>query len=87
MRELMGYPPFSFMVRILVSDYEADGLLAELGRVAKQLQLGYPALEFLGPSGKLRIMSAASTPTVVTLGKSKPLATICVPIKTCVSFF
>ena len=32
------------------SDYEADGLLAELGRVAEQLQLGYPALEFLGPS-------------------------------------
>ena len=50
MRELMGYPPFSSMVRILVSDYEADGLLAELGRVAEQLQLGYPALEFLGPS-------------------------------------
>ncbi len=50
MRELMGYPPFSFMVRILVSDYEADGLLAELGRVAEQLQLRYPALEFLGPS-------------------------------------
>ncbi len=50
MRQLMEYPPFSYMVRILVSDFSADGLLELLITAAEAIAKQYPQLELLGPA-------------------------------------
>lgn len=50
MRELMGYPPFSSLVRILVSDLEAHGLLEALRDMSSELARRYPTMEQLGPA-------------------------------------
>lgn len=50
MRRLMEYPPFSHMVRILLSDYTEDGLLDALRYMSDQIAAQYPEVEFLGPA-------------------------------------
>ncbi|MGM9526216.1 MAG: primosomal protein N' [Peptococcaceae bacterium] len=50
MRELMVYPPFCFMVRMLVSDFRPEGLLEQLEEAARQITRQYPQLELLGPA-------------------------------------
>jgi primosomal protein N' (replication factor Y) len=50
MRELMVYPPFCYMVRILVSDFSPDGLLDGMQRMADGIAERYPDIEMLGPS-------------------------------------
>ena len=50
MRELMEYPPFSYMVRILVSDYTAEGLEMQMAQMAETIAARYPQIEFLGPA-------------------------------------
>ena len=50
MRELMVYPPFCYMIRILVSDFQPDGLLEQMQEMADKIAEQYPTLELLGPS-------------------------------------
>lgn len=50
MRELMVYPPFCYMIRILVSDFQPDGLLEMMQQMADRIAEKYPAIELLGPS-------------------------------------
>ena len=50
MRSLMEYPPFTFMVRILVSDYTDDGLLDQLVQMSDAIAKAFPEIEFLGPA-------------------------------------
>ena len=50
MRQLMEYPPFSHMVRILLSDYSAENLLVYLQQMSRQIAEKYPQIEFLGPA-------------------------------------
>ena len=50
MRELMVYPPFCYLVRLLVSDFQPAGLLEALRDMAAALAQRYPAVELLGPS-------------------------------------
>lgn len=50
MRELMAYPPFCFMVRLLVSDFQSAGLLEQMQQMAGQIVQQYPTIELLGPS-------------------------------------
>ncbi len=50
MRELMVYPPFCYMIRILVSDFSPDGLLEDMQVMADEILMRYPAIELLGPS-------------------------------------
>ena len=50
MRQLMEYPPFRYMVRILVSDYTDVGLADQMIQMADQVAANYPDIEFLGPS-------------------------------------
>lgn len=49
-RELMAYPPFSYLVRVLLSDFRADGLMALLQQMAQALSQRYPSIELLGPA-------------------------------------
>lgn len=57
-RELMNYPPFSVMVRILVSDYGAKEAMEMINLVADYFHKTYPDLALLGPAeapiGKIR---------------------------------
>lgn len=50
MRELMVYPPFCYMIRMLVSDFQPDGLLEQMEQMAGRIAEVYPAIELLGPS-------------------------------------
>ncbi len=50
MRELMNYPPFCAIVRILVSDFQPHGLLEAMQQMAQAIAEQYPAIELLGPS-------------------------------------
>ena len=50
MRSLMEYPPFTFMVRILVSDYTDAGLLEQLVQMSDAIAKAFPEIEFLGPA-------------------------------------
>lgn len=50
MRNLMEYPPFTFMVRILVSDYTDAGLLDQLVQTSDAIAKAFPEIEFLGPA-------------------------------------
>lgn len=49
-RQLMDYPPFAYLVRILLSDFEQKGPLDLLTETAAYLLKRYPALELFGPS-------------------------------------
>ncbi|MBR6755851.1 MAG: primosomal protein N' [Peptococcaceae bacterium] len=49
-RELLNYPPFSKIIRILVSDYTPSGPQAVLQELAAVLQEHYPEIEQLGPA-------------------------------------
>lgn len=62
MRELMVYPPFCFMVRMLVSDFRPEGLLEQLEEAARQITRQYPQLELLGPAEAPISMVAAAAP-------------------------
>ena len=50
MRRLMEYPPFTYMVRILVSDYTDADLLDQLMHMTDAIAKEYPEIEFLGPA-------------------------------------
>lgn len=50
MRELMVYPPFCYLVRVLVSDFQPTGLLEAMQQMAQAIAERYPAIELLGPS-------------------------------------
>ena len=50
MRRLMEYPPFTYMVRILVSDYTDTDLLEQLMQMTGAIAKMYPEIEFLGPA-------------------------------------
>ena len=50
MRELMVYPPFCYLVRLLVSDFQPVGLLEAMREMAAALVQHYPSVELLGPS-------------------------------------
>ncbi len=50
MRNLMVYPPFCYMLRLLVSDFYPDGLLEQMQQMADHIARQYPAIELLGPS-------------------------------------
>ena len=50
MRQLMEYPPFCHMVRILVSDYSSGNLPEQMQQMAQHIAEQYPQLELLGPS-------------------------------------
>ena len=50
MRNLMVYPPFCYMIRILVSDFSPDGLLDAMQGMANAIAERYPDIELLGPS-------------------------------------
>ncbi len=50
MRRLMEYPPFSYMVRILVSDYSVGDLPEQMIAMAEKIAQQYPQIEFLGPA-------------------------------------
>lgn len=50
MRELMVYPPFCYMIRILVSDFSPDGLLDVMQKMTEEIIKRYPEIELLGPS-------------------------------------
>lgn len=49
-RSLMVYPPFCYMIRLLVSDYHAEGILELMQQAAADIVKQYPAIEVLGPS-------------------------------------
>lgn len=50
MREIMEYPPFRYLIRILVSDFSPDGILAKMQQMAAEIRQQYPGIELLGPS-------------------------------------
>lgn len=50
MRQLMEYPPFTYMIRILVSDYTDDALMELLVQMTDKIAAMYPQIEFLGPA-------------------------------------
>lgn len=50
MRQLMAYPPFCFMVRVIVSDYSNEDLLEQMIQMVEQIAAQYPQIEFLGPA-------------------------------------
>ncbi len=50
MRNLMVYPPFCYMIRIIVSDFKPDGLLEQMQKMADTILEQYPQTELLGPS-------------------------------------
>ena len=50
MRELMAYPPFTYLVRLLVSDFRPDGLPELMQQMADAICEQYPTIELLGPS-------------------------------------
>lgn len=49
-RQLMDYPPFAYIIRILLSDFKADEPTALLAETAAYLSQRYPAVEFFGPA-------------------------------------
>ncbi len=49
-RALMDYPPFCYMIRILVSDYHVEGILELLQKAADGVAEKYPDIRLLGPS-------------------------------------
>ncbi len=50
MRNLMVYPPFCYMIRLIVSDHKPDGILEQLRQMADHIVEQYPDIEVLGPS-------------------------------------
>lgn len=50
MRQLMEYPPFCFMVRMIVSDYSNKDLLEQMMQMSDQIAKQYSQIEFLGPA-------------------------------------
>ena len=50
LREIMEYPPYRYLIRILVSDFRPDGILGEMQKMALEIQQKYPDIELLGPS-------------------------------------
>lgn len=49
-RKLLLYPPFCYMIRILISDFNADGLLELLQQVSEKIIARYSDIELLGPA-------------------------------------
>ena len=50
MRQLMEYPPFSYMIRILISDFSDKDLLEQMMDMTNRIAENYPEIELLGPS-------------------------------------
>lgn len=50
MRQLMEYPPFAYMVRMIISDYSAADLPEQLIQMTNHIAVQYPQIEFLGPA-------------------------------------